>query len=115
MRKDTILNIGTPNLTAWFNRVLFVLGYVPHSVELSTEINPGKPFGWGKEGLGGHIRVFTVSALIELLKHHGFKILSVEGEVSTYPCHLILKTIDRLCTKLSPSLSSAFRIKCTLS
>src|SRR3990167_8865318 len=39
MKKNTILNIGTPNLTAWFNRVFFMLGYVPHSMELSKRFN----------------------------------------------------------------------------
>lgn len=111
-RMDTILDIGTPNLAAWFNRILFLFGYVPHSVELSKRHNVGKAFGWNKEELGGHIYVYTVPALIQLLKKHGFYILSVEGEASTYPCNPIIRFIDKILTRISPNLASAVRIKC---
>ena len=114
MNSRTILDIGTPNLAAWFNRLLFLAGYVPHSVELSKKFNVGKPFDWGKEQLGGHIYVYTVPALIQLLKAHGFKILSVAGEPSTFPCQLFHHLVDGIITKLSPTLASAFRVKCTL-
>lgn len=114
MNKETLLNIGTPNLTAWFNRIFFLFGYVPHSVELSKRHNVGKPFNWNKEELGGHIYVYTVPALLQLLKHHGFKIKSVVGEASTYPASGVVKWIDRGLTSLSPTLASAFRVKCTI-
>ena len=114
MEPHTILDIGTPNLTAWFNRILFLFGYVPHSVELSTKFNVGKPFNWGKEPLGGHIRIFTLDALLELLDHHGFNVISVEGEASTYPTILPIRWLDSLLTYISPTLASAFRVKCTL-
>lgn len=113
MRNGTILDIGTPNLVAWFNRILFLFGYVPHSVELSKQFNIGKAFGWNNEGLGGHIYVYTPQALADLLSKHGFKVYSITGEASTYPCHFIIKWIDKLMTWISPSLASAFRIKCT--
>ena len=112
MGKDTILDIGTPNLTAWFNRVLFLFGYVPHSMELSTRFNVGKPFDWGKEPLGGHIRIFTVCALVDLLKKYKFKVLSVVGEPSYFPCNIAIRTVDRVLTRLNPSFASMFRIKC---
>ena len=114
MGPNTILDIGTPNLAAWFNRILFLFGYVPHSVELSTKFNVGKAFYWNEEELGGHIYVYTPTALRQLLRWHGFRILSIEGEQSTYNCHPIISSVDRLATKISPSLASAFRIKCTL-
>ena len=112
MSKNTILDIGTPNLTAWFNRILFLFGYVPHSMELSTRFNVGKPFDWGKEPLGGHIRIFTVSALIDLLKRYRFNVLSVVGEPSYFPCNIAIRTVDRVLTRLNPSFASMFRIKC---
>lgn len=114
MNKDTVLDIGTPNLTAWFNRILFLFGYVPHSVELSKRFNVGKAFNWGLEPLGGHVYVYSVPALVDLLERHGFKIKSIEGEASTYPAHPIIMFIDRLLTKLNPNLASAVRIKCTI-
>jgi hypothetical protein len=112
MSENTIIDIGTPNLTAWFNRILFIAGYVPHSMELSTQVNVGKPFNWSNEPLGGHIRIFTVQALLDLLKHHGFKILSVVGEPSNYPCNKVIRSIDRFFTAVRPSFAGMFRVKC---
>ena len=114
MSPRTVLDIGTPNLAAWFNRILFLFGYVPHSMELSTKYNVGKAFGWNEEDLGGHIYVYTVPALKQLLVKHGFKIKSVKGEPSTYPCNRFLTAVDRFLTAASPSFASAFRIKCTI-
>ena len=108
----TVLDIGTPNLTAWFNRALFLFGYVPHSVELSRVHNVGKAFDWNEEELGGHVYVYSVPALVQLLTKFGFKITSVTGEASTFPCNPVIKIVDRAMTALSPNLASAFRIKC---
>ena len=49
---------------------------------------------------------------IELLKDHGFKILSVKAEVSNRKG--ILGLIDRLITSLNINFASAFRVRCTL-
>jgi len=114
MSRNTILEIGTPNLAAWYNRLLFLIGYVPNHVELSKYINVGKPFSWGEVPLGGHKFVYTVPALLQLLDYHGFRIISVVGEASTYPCSYIISAADRILTNLSPSLASAFRVRCTL-
>lgn len=114
MKSHTILEIGTPNLTAWFNRILFLFGYVPHSVELSKVFNVGKPFDWNKEKLGGHTFVYTVPALLQLLEHYGFKVTSIEGEASTFPANPLIMAVDKLLTRISPSFASAFRVKCTL-
>lgn len=115
MGKNTVLDIGTPNLASWFNRILFLFGYVPHCSELSKKHNVGKPFNWNSEPLGGHIYVYTVPALLDLLKRHGFKILSVRGERSTFPCHPLIHLLDGALTKMNVNLASAFRVKCTLS
>src|SRR3990167_10113954 len=101
MRENTILDIGTPNLVAWFNRMTFLFGYIPHSVELSTKFNVGKPFDWNKELLGGHLRVFSIPALVQLLKAHGFKILSVKGEYSTFACPSIILWLDKCLTNFN--------------
>lgn len=110
MGNETILEISTPNLAAWFNRALFVFGYLPHSYEVSHTHNVGKISAWNKEKVGGHIRLFTPYALTQLLKKHALKVIDVQGEYSTYPCNLVIKVIDRVLT-LNPNLASAFRIK----
>lgn len=111
---ETILEIGTPNLAAWYNRLLFLVGYVPNHVELSKRWNVGKPFNWGNVPLGGHIYVYTVPALVSLLKHHGFKDIKVFGESSTFPCNIGIKMVDNVLTKISPTFASAFRVRCTI-
>ena len=109
---DTILEIATPNLAAWYNRILFLAGYVPNHVELSNRFNVGKPFKWGDVPLGGHKYVYTIPALCELLMKHGFTSIQWTGECSTYTCNFIIRTIDKILTKLNPNLASAIRIKC---
>jgi len=59
MTKDTVLNIGTPNLAAWYNRILFLFGYLPNHSEVSTIFDVGK-FPLLRQGLGGHIYVYTL-------------------------------------------------------
>lgn len=114
MKPHTILEIGTPNLAAWFNRILFLFGYVPHSVELSKRHNLGKAFNWNEEPLGGHIYVYTIPALLQLLSKHNFKCISLEAEASTYPANKLIMFIDKILTKLNPNMASAFRVTCTL-
>lgn len=114
MSRHTVLDIGTPNLCAWFNRVLFLFGYLPHSYEVSYRKGYGRAFNWNDEIMGGHIRVFSVQALVQMLTSHGFRIISVVGEKSNYPCNFIINNIDKFLTWLNPSLASSFRIKCTL-
>lgn len=114
MKPHTILEIGTPNMASWYNRILFFFGYVPNHIELSKKYNVGKPFNWGEVPLGGHIYVYTVPALKELLTKHGFRIISVTAESSTYPTNLIIRFIDKLATWISPNLASAVRVKCSI-
>lgn len=112
MTQKTVLEIGMPNLTAWFNRILFLFGYVPHSMELSKRINIGRAFDWNDEPLGGHIFIYSLPALLQLLKYYGFKVISVEGEASTYRCNPIIRWVDRWLTKLNPNFASAVRVRC---
>lgn len=115
MKPYTVLEIGTPNLASWYNRILFLFGYVPNHVELSKRFNVGKPWDWGKVPLGGHRFVYTIPALMELLDLYGFKILSVKGEASTFSANSIIMAVDKLLTILNRNFASAFRVKCTLS
>lgn len=72
LRPDGILILTTPNLSAWFNRILFLLGWQPIFTEISYEGIFGRP---GAENVG-HLRVFTAKALIEFLQYHEFRVLS---------------------------------------
>lgn len=115
MKPKTVLEIGTPNLAAWYNRILFLFGYVPNHIELSKRFNVGKPWSWGNVPLGGHKFVYTIPALLQLLNHYNFKVISVEGEYSTNAISKLILVFDKILTKINRNFASAFRVKCTLS
>lgn len=82
LKDDGILILGTPNMSYWFNRVLFVLGVYPLYVEVSTEfrkIGVGFLKSYVDNQPVGHIRVFNVPALKDLLRIHGFAVVTVRG------------------------------------
>lgn len=105
------LEIAMPNLNSWYNRIFFFLNYLPQSYEISYRKIYGR---FIKDGTapGGHIRVMNIPSTIQLLKEHGFKIISVQGEASNRTG--LIGLLDKLMTKLNINFSSAFRIKCTI-
>jgi SAM-dependent methyltransferase len=74
---DGVLVLVTPNLTAWFNRLMFLLGLMPFSMEVSTRGVFGRP-GFGQRPVG-HIRVFTVRAMREFLRASGFEVVRLRS------------------------------------
>ena len=77
------LLLSTPNLGAWFNRIMLLCGMQPVFTEVSFKGVFGRP---GKV-LAGHLRLFTSRALIEFLTFHGLVDIDVRG--ATYhdvPC-----------------------------
>lgn len=94
------LLLSTPNLAAWYNRVLLALGVQPLFTEVSLRGIYGRP---GREVVG-HLRIFTRRALVELLSATGF----VDVVVTGAPYHDVprpLRPLDRLFCR-TPSLSS---------
>lgn len=80
--------IQTPNLACWFNRVIFLFGYQPFFTEVSTiDKTIGLRFTQNltprRETLG-HIRVFTLFALKDILEMHGFDIIGTQGNTVYY-------------------------------
>jgi methionine biosynthesis protein MetW len=70
----------TPNLAGWPNRLALLLGYQPYPTAASPEHEGvGKLIMKGDEGQWGHIRVFTLRALKELLGIHHFRVVRLEG------------------------------------
>ncbi len=94
------LLLSTPNLAAWYNRVLLALGVQPLFTEVSLRGIYGRP---GREVVG-HLRVFTRGALVGLLRARGFVEVSVAGA----PYHDVpapFKPLDRLLCH-APGLAS---------
>jgi SAM-dependent methyltransferase len=83
LKRRSSLLIGTPNLSFWLNRILFLLGIYPLFLEASTEKKVGlgfmKRIAYGGQ-LVGHIRVFNTPAIKELLEFHGFRVKIIQGD-----------------------------------
>ncbi len=80
-----LILLTTPNLCAWFNRLLMLLGMQPLFLEPSTR---SKVIGAGilgklkKESQPvGHVRVFTYEALKDLLAQSGFQVIKRRGAI----------------------------------
>jgi SAM-dependent methyltransferase len=100
LRPGGTLLLSTPNLAAWYNRVLLACGIQPLFTEVSLRGIYGRP---GSEVVG-HLRVFTRRALLGLLRAIGF----VEIRITGAPYHDVpgpLKPVDRLLCR-TPSLAS---------
>jgi len=95
-----VLLLSTPNLAAWYNRVLLAVGVQPLFTEVSLRGIYGRP---GTEVVG-HLRLFTRRALLGLLKAIGFVDIKITGA----PYHDVpgpFKPLDRLFCH-TPSLAS---------
>jgi ubiquinone/menaquinone biosynthesis C-methylase UbiE len=109
LRPGGMLIITTPNLASWTNRVLVPLGIQPLYSETSTRKRYGrwlKVLGQGGESLQGHLRLFTLGALVEMLRDLGFTIERVLGnrffELDRVPLANLVDAI--MCAR--PSLAS---------
>lgn len=113
LKKGGYLVVTTPNLTAWYHRILFLFGLPPLFSELSTR-NRTVGIGFLKHLIKnkqpvGHIRVFTVAALKDLIKLYGFSIEKVRGAPIPFDFPKIIRwiydTFDFIFS-FFPSLSS---------
>ncbi len=92
--------LTTPNLAAWFNRALLLMGVQPLFSEVSTTAIYGRP----GHDVVGHLRLYTRRALAEFLVASGFIEVSIVG----LPYHDVprpLSPVDRLLCRV-PSLAS---------
>lgn len=88
LKKGGHLVITTPNLAAWFNRLIFLFGYQPFFLEASTVdktigLKFTRKFTPNKTPVG-HTRCFTLKALKDILELHGYQIILVKGNTGYY-------------------------------
>lgn len=88
------LLLSTPNLAAWFNRLLLLAGVQPLFSEVSRLGVFGRP---GREVVG-HLRLFTARALVEVLAFHGFVDVTLTG-ATYHDVPRCLRWLDRLCAR----------------
>ena len=104
--------LTTPNLAAWYNRILFPLfGIQPFHTEVSLYSYYGrKPFKEAGGNPVGHIHVFTTKAINEMLNLNGFKVLNIKG----YPHPLIETNIIEKFFSHFPSFSTGIIVISTI-
>lgn len=85
LSKEGILLVTTENLSSWINILALILGWQPFSLTNCDGFNIGNPImvtnqDYKKEcnGVAGHIRVFAMKGLIDLLHKVGFKEVKVK-------------------------------------
>jgi 2-polyprenyl-3-methyl-5-hydroxy-6-metoxy-1,4-benzoquinol methylase len=71
--------ISTPNLAWWVNRLVLLLGFQPYWTEVSTKYNVGKLGRKLCEPLSGHLRLYTLPALKQLLNLYNLKPIKCKG------------------------------------
>lgn len=104
LKSRGLLLISTPNLSYWLNRFLFVFGYKPYGMELSTKYVIGEPRKLKKSKMAGHIRVFNFKSLRQILQIYGFKVIKAKG-VPVTTQNFMTKFIDRAFISISPSFA----------
>ena len=112
LRKDGILVISTPNLSSFANRVLLLFGYQPLGTEVSAHKHYGRPEKYNlREGVAGHIRVFTYKALIEFLKDNGFEVIRAFTVINNWPKEYnTLHSIEKFLITINKSFGSRILI-----
>lgn len=112
LKKNGLFIVATPNLAAWFNRILLLLGFQPFFTEVSTiDKTLGLKFTRRLTFLRsplGHLRLFTLGSLRDILELNKFKIVKTSGaEFLSFPPPLLLA--DRMFSYIT-SLSSSIII-----
>jgi hypothetical protein len=91
LRPGGHLLLSTPNLAAWFNRGMLVLGRQP----VFSEVSMVRVFGRPGRSVAGHLRLFTLVALRGFLTAYGFADLRVRG-ACYHDVPAPLRPLDRL-------------------
>jgi SAM-dependent methyltransferase len=100
------LLLTTPNLVAWFNRVLVPLGITPMFVEHSYRATYGPAYSLFRR-VGspvGHLRIFTYRPLRSVLRHNGLEVERLVGS-ACLPVALV-HTVDKIIARMNPRLAA---------
>ena len=110
LKTNGYLIISTPNLCAWFNRIFLPLGIQPLFLEPSTrskKIGSGILGRFKKEDTPvGHVRIFTILALKDMLARYEFELIQVKGAIFDEGLPRKMWWLDHLFAAIKPSLAS---------
>jgi SAM-dependent methyltransferase len=96
-----LLVITTPNLGVWYNRFLLFAGYQPTGTEVSDQYNDLGKIWTDSQHVGGHLRLFTLRALLAMGDRYNFRAKKVEAV--TDPANWLMRVTLWL-GKIRPSL-----------
>ena len=103
LSKDGFLLLTTPNMAAWYNRILLAFGFQPMFTEVSLWGLHGIPRSLRRGPAVGHIHVFTLGSLKSLLSECKYECIYERGApMVSLP---LLKTFDSFIS-LKKSLAS---------
>lgn len=107
LQKGGLFVVSTPNLASWYNRLLLLFGCQPSGDEPSLTHWVGLPERRSKAFYHGHVTLYTLRALTDLLVLNNFSILKKDG----YSGGLIHKSkvldgVDRVVSWLKSGLAS---------
>ncbi|BCS94090.1 class I SAM-dependent methyltransferase [Metallosphaera javensis (ex Sakai et al. 2022)] len=103
LRKNGLLILSTPNLSSWINRITLALGYQPFSHDVSFIAGFGRIKY--KNQTNGHIKSFTLRAMIEYLKYYNFSLIKIKGVEADGINSKLVELIDKTLSRF-PSLAS---------
>lgn len=118
LKPTGLLVLSTPNLAWWPSRIALLFGFYPFGLNPSLRYPLGhwrelEPTTGGTPVFADHLRLFTISSLLKLLKTHGFAIRQVApiaGQIPKgVPLARTLNLVDRALS-IMPSLSFRFII-----
>lgn len=109
LKPGGFLVLSTPNLANWANRICLLFGWQPFFTEIGARPSQaGNPLR-GVTEPAGHIRVFTASSLLHLLRTTGWTDLRLSG------ADLMQKrgvaAVDRFLSRRFPTLASDLIVK----
>lgn len=91
LKRHGVLLMTTPNLAAWFNRMLLGIGVQP----VFSEVSGRKVLGRPGHDVVGHLRLFTRRALVAFLLEAGFTDVKLAG-TTFHGVPRPLRGLDRL-------------------
>ena len=107
------LVLSTPNLLAWYNRILALLGITPFFVEHSYKTTYGPRFSFLRKSSKpvGHLRIYNLRPLKAILQNNGFEVAAVRG-CAFLPVPLLF-SVDKAISRSRPSLASILVVVAT--
>lgn len=113
LKRGGYLIVTTPNLAAWYERLMLLFGLLPVMAEVSDSSRVfGRRFiyrlmGRKQSGAVGHLRLFTTAALRDLGEFHGFEVVTRRGYWTLD--FFLNRWISRLRANLAQGIFMVFR------